>query len=80
MLKVSNRPTAQTASVEAMTPEFLSASELCANICTKKTFSCYNTNIYEDVSVFKKGFFMTRSQNTPSIIQKDLDGDEWRVF
>ena len=24
--------------------------------------------------------FMTRSQNTPSIIQKDLDGDEWRVF
>jgi len=25
-------------------------------------------------------FFMTRSQNTPSIIQKDLDGDEWRVF
>ena len=58
MLKVSNRPTAQTASVEAMTPEFLSASELCANICTKKTFSCYNTNIYEDVSVFKKGFFI----------------------
>ncbi len=23
---------------------------------------------------------MTRSQNTPSIIQKDLDGDEWRDF
>ena len=65
MLKVSNRPTAQTASVEAMTPEFLSASELCANICTKKTFSCYNIDIAEDVKVFKKGFFVKfRIKNT----------------
>ena len=32
-LKVSNRPTVQTMSVEALTPVFLSASELCGNTC-----------------------------------------------